>query len=207
MEKHTIIAIGREYGSHGLQIGKRLAEDLGLPYYDQAILQNAALKSGVDLQVLKQHDEQKKNNMFYSLMMSLSPVAGFPEGETLYQKMYQVQVESILDLAAKGPCIFIGRCADYVLRDYPNVIKVFVHAPLEYRVPYISNKEGISLEEARRKITRIDKDRATYYNYNTGQVWSEMRNYDLCINTEHMSIGSAVELIKFYMKERDMLKK
>ena len=112
-----------------------------------------------------------------------------------------------MDLAAKGPCVFIGRCADYILKDHPNVIKVFVHAPLEYRVPYISNKEGISLEESRKKITRIDKDRATYYNYNTGQVWSEMRNYDLCINTEHMSVGSAVELIKFYMMERGMLKR
>ncbi len=207
MEKHAIIAIGREYGSHGLQIGKHLADDLGIPYYDQDILRNAAKKSGIDLETLQQHDEHTKNNMFYSLMMSLSPVASFPEGESLYQKLYQIQVDSILDLAAKGPCVFIGRCADYILKDHPNVIKVFVHAPLEYRVPYISNKEGISLEESRKKITRIDKDRATYYNYNTGQVWSEMRNYDLCINTEHMSVGSAVELIKFYMMERGMLKR
>ena len=196
MEKHAIIAIGREYGSHGLQIGKHLADDLGIPYYDQDILRNAAKKSGIDLETLQQHDEHTKNNMFYSLMMSLSPVASFPEGESLYQKLYQIQVDSILDLAAKGPCVFIGRCADYILRDKADCLTVFIHADMKFRAERIVREYGEREQSPEDRLRDKDKRRAAYHRFYTDMKWGDYKNYDIALNSGKVGIDKCVEILK-----------
>ena len=170
----TIITIGREFGSGGHQIGKRLASDLGIPYYDKELLDRAAKESGLCKEIFENQDEKPTSSFLYSLVMdtysfgySSNTLSEMP----LSQKVFLAQYNTIKKIAKEGPCVIIGRCADYALAEDPNLLSVFIHADTELRVKRISSLYDLSDNKARDRIRKNDKSRSSYYNYYTSRDW------------------------------------
>ncbi|MDO4815094.1 MAG: cytidylate kinase-like family protein [Bacillota bacterium] len=189
-----IITVGREFGSGGRELGRRLAEELGIQYYDKEIISEIAKNTSLSESYVQQVVEGKPHRLFPISIGQSFAVA--PDYQMLQmQSIYTAQTEIITRLAEKGDCIIIGRCADYILRDY-KPLKIFVYADLESRVRRCLERrpEGESLteEQIRRQIIAIDKDRARYYNDFTGQKWGDKRFYDVCINTTDLVIKDMV---------------
>lgn len=178
MEK-TLITIGRQHGSGGTEVAEILAEKLNVWYYNREILYMAADKIGFD-----SFDEESMKELNYrkssKYMEGLSVMMGTPGHIPVYNKMYKEQGKIIQKLAGYGSGVFLGRCADYILKDFENVYSVFLYADDEYRLKRLAKAEGreVTLEEMRKE----DKTRESYYNYYTGQEWGDVRNYDLALN-------------------------
>lgn len=200
----TIITIGRLYGSGGRDIGIKVAEKLGIPFYDKEIITLGAQNSGVCEQIVQELDERKSGGAFYSmpsapyLYGSETPVYDLP----LNDKVFLAQSDVIRSLAQKGSCVIIGRCADYVLRERDDVIRVFIHAGLEKRIQRAIQEFGIRPEEAKKTVLRTDKERGNYYTYYTDQRWGDFRNYHLCIDAGDLGIDQAARLILSYAAMR-----
>ena len=195
----TIITIGREFGSGGHQIGKRLASDLGIPYYDKELLERAAKESGLCKEIFENQDEKPTSSFLYSLVMdtysfgySSNTLSEMP----LSQKVFLAQYNTIKKIAKEGPCVIIGRCADYALAEDPNLLSVFIHADLDVRVRRISNLYDLTDNKARDRIRKNDKSRSSYYNYYTSKEWSAADSYDLCLDSAKFGIDGCVEIIK-----------
>jgi len=186
---NLIITIGRQYGSGGREIGKKLADRLGIKFYDQELLTVAAKHSGLSQDLLEINDEKPM-----SLLFSLS-TGGYGGEMSINQKLFLAQFEAIQLVAREGPCVIVGRCADYALRDFDNCVNIFVYADLPHRIRRISNLYQKSARAAEETILRTDRRRASYYNYYTGKKWGAMENYDLAINTSRVGIDHAVQLI------------
>ena len=183
-----IITIARQNGSGGREVGKILADLLGIRYYDQEILAEAANESGISLQEIEKKEERtSRTNMFFYGIPAPNPV-------------FVAQSKAIETLAANGPCVFVGRCADYVLRDRSDVINVFVKAPMEARVARSSKRNNISEKEAFARIKDKDSERALYYQRYTGIVWGTVENYDLTIDTSVIGVENAAKLIIEYAR-------
>ncbi|MDD3253414.1 MAG: cytidylate kinase-like family protein [Lachnospiraceae bacterium] len=196
-----IITIGRQFGSGGREIGKALAIELGITYYDKELLLLAAQKSGLDQAFLESRDESEKSNLLYSLIMG-----GTFAAQGCYSVGYmakQAQYNAVQSVAQKGDCVIVGRCADYILRDYNNLVRVFITAEENDRVEHISKRDRIDSKEARKRMLRTDKERSLYYNCNTDQQWGNAASYDLCINTSMLGVNGTVRLIKSYISEKD----
>ena len=180
----TIITIGRQYGSAGHSIGKILADDLGIKYYDKELLERAAKDSGLCQE--------------YSLVMDSY---SFGYGSTmmdmpLNQKVFLAQFDAIKKISQDGPCVIVGRCADYALEENPNVLSIFIKADMQDRIRRIAKLYDLSDAKAKDKITKIDKQRASYYNYYTSKRWGEVDSYDLCLNSSVFGIDGTVDMIK-----------
>lgn len=198
MKKNTIITIGRQFGSGGHEIGRRLAAKLGIPIYDKEILTHAAEESGLSHEVMAYFDEQPTNSLLYSLstgVYSMGEVGVSNYMLPVNQQVFQAQFDAIRSLAEKGSCVFVGRCADYVLEKNANVVNVFVYADLQKRMERVSEHDGITLAEAKTRVTKSDKKRANYYNFYTGKKWGTAGTYDLCVNSASVSYEDVVELI------------
>ena len=183
-----IITIARQNGSGGREVGKILADLLGIRCYDQEILAEAANESGISLQEIEKKEERtSRTNMFFYGIPAPNPV-------------FVAQSKAIETLAANGPCVFVGRCADYVLRDRSDVINVFVKAPMEARVARSSKRNNISEKEAFARIKDKDSERALYYQRYTGIVWGTVENYDLTIDTSVIGVENAAKLIIEYAR-------
>lgn len=194
MKEGQIITIGRQLGSGGREIALMLSEELGIPVYDKELLAEAAKKSGYSAAIFEKHDEKPTNSFLYSLAMgSLTWTGAFQK--PLLLELYLAQFDTIKKLAQNGSGIFIGRCADYVLSDMPNVFNVFVSADMNTRIEKTSEKHGITMKVAEEMCKRSDKDRASYYNYYSSAHWGDARHYDLCINTSKVSLEKAKNLI------------
>lgn len=182
----TIITIGREFGSGGRVIGKMLAERLQIPFYDKDLIALASERSGLSSQLLEVVDEQPVS-LFLQTCSTMAFTAGgrisLPTEISLNDKLFFAQAEVIKNLAAEGPCVIVGRCADYVLRDHSKVVNVFIHADLTYRIERAVNVYGIDRRKARNTVMKTDKKRANYYNYYTNRDWSSAQTYDLCIDS------------------------
>ena len=187
-----IITIGREFGSGGHEIAVKLAEKLGVKCYDKEILTKASEISGYSEDIFQTYDESASKSLLFSLAMGM-----YPNGNTLPlpAQLYNEQFSAIKEIAQKGSCVFVGRSADFVLRDFPNVVNVFVHAPMEKRIERIVQRHGIDREKAEKLIRKTDKDRANYYNNFTEQKWGASKYYDLSINSGKTGIDGAVKLI------------
>ena len=196
MGNNYIITIGREYGSGGCEIGKKLAEKLGIGFYDKNLIDAAAEKSGIHIDMLHKADEKPANPLTNPF---LHP--GYEAG-TINDRLFWTQSEVIRELAEKESCVIIGRCADYVLKDYPNVLSVFIHAPKEYCLEGAAKKHSMSPKELERFINKTDKHRAEYYKYHTGREWTDARNYDLCLDSSKLGYERCVDEIISYMKVR-----
>ena len=192
-----VITVGRQYGSGGREIGTRLAEKRGIAYYDDMLLKEAAKESGLCEDLFRSFDERPKS-FLYSVAMdpySFSMNHVMPKG-SIEQQVYLATYDTIKKLADKGPCVLIGRCADYALKDRDDVINLFITAPLENRIERVARRNGITRDEAKERIKRTDKSRASYYNYYSSKDWGDAKSYDLCIDSSLLGIEGTVELLE-----------
>ena len=207
---HKVYTIGREFGSMGLVVGQKLAERLGIKYYDKELLQQAAKESGFCEEIFENHDEKPSNSFLYSLVMdtysagnyAATPFLDMP----LNHKVFLAQFDTIKNIAAKESCVIVGRCADYALANQPDVINVFIRAELEDRIKIISKRLDLTENKAKDMILKNDKQRASYYNYYTSKKWGDTASYDLTINTSKISVDNAVDLILDFSKYMDAKK-
>ena len=207
---NTIITIGREYGSAGRQIGYKVAEDLGIKLYDRELLERAAKESGICEELFETHDEKPTNSFLYSLVMD-SYSFGYPSSSytdmPINHKIFLAQFEAIKKIADEGSCILIGRCADYALENYSNVLSVFIHADTTKRAKRISRMYDMTESKAREMILRTDKKRGSYYNYYTNKKWSAVQSYDVCLDSGKLGIDGCVETIIEIIKVKERMKK
>lgn len=192
-----VITISRQYGSGGRFIGKLLAEKLGIPLYDNELITLAAKKSGYSEEIFKDIEKTSTRSLLYSFSMygTTSGVYGLP----LADQVYIVQSDIIKKVAAEGPCVIIGRCADYVLKDEPRVINVFIHSDLENRIKRAVTYYGLEQEKAKSIITKTDKRRSSYYNYYTGLNWGIAENYEISLNSDKIGIENCVDILYKYI--------
>ena len=208
MANNTIITIGRHYGSGGHDIGKQLAEELNVPFYDKALLERAAKDSGLCQEIFENHDEKPTNSFLYSLVMdtySLGYTTSSFSEMPLNHKIFLAQFDAIKNIAKEGPCVIVGRCADYALADFPNVVNVFLHADMQDRVVRIARRHDLTDAKAKDLIVKTDKRRASYYNYYTSKKWGDAAGYDLSLNTATLGIDGTIHMIREFMayKERE----
>ena len=200
MNQNKIITISRQYGSGGRIVAKKLSDALGIPFYDNELITMAAEKTGLSVECFKDAEKTSIGNLFFSLT-SLTPsidAVGLP----LNEKIFLVQSQVIKEVAAEGSCVIVGRSANYVLQDNPNVINVFLQGDLEDRVKRAIDTYGQDAEGAEALVVKTDKRRANYYNYFTGGKWGKAENYDLILNTSRMDLDKIVEVIKTYVSLR-----
>ena len=197
MAGNKIITIGRQFGSGGRQIGEALAKRMDVPFYDKQLLKEAAKESGICEEIFDSFDEKPTNSFLYSLVMDPYSL-GFG-GSTelpLNHKVFLAAFDTIKSLAEKnGSCVFVGRCADYALRDMDNVVNVFIYGDLEDRAKRVAVDKGITESRAKDLIKKEDKSRASYYNYYTSKRWGDMKGYDICINTSRYGIKKTTDIL------------
>ena len=194
-----IYTIGREFGSGGYEVGRMLAERLGIKLYDKELLAQAAKSSGFCKEIFENHDEKPTSSFLYSLVMdtysggsySSAPFLDMP----LNHKVFLAQFDTIKKIAEQQSCVIVGRCADYALADNPDCLNIFVHAEMEDRISWISKRKDLTENKARDLIQKTDKQRASYYNYYTCKKWGDSRSYDLCLNTSKISKEACVDMI------------
>ena len=204
MSTNTIITIERQYGSGGHLIGEKLAESLGIPFYDSELIKVAAKESGICEEIFESFDEKPTTSFLYSLVMDPYSL-GYNSNSfdlPLNHKVFLAAFDTIKELASKGPCVFVGRCADYVLKDNPNVVSVFVHADEKFCLDRAMERNSMTEKEMKKYIEKTDKFRGDFYRYHTGHEWADARNYDLCLNSGKLGFQKCVEEIKAYIKIR-----
>lgn len=196
----VIYTIGREFGSGGSEIAKKLAEKLDIPYYDKDLLARAAKNSGLAEEILNMQDEKPTNSFLYSLVMDTYSFGGYHPGASfldmpLNQRVFLAQFETIKKIAAEGSCVIVGRCADYALAEEPDCINAFIYAGRDFRTDRI--KRNLDIDEAKAKdlINRTDKERSSYYNFYTSKKWGDSRCYDICLNSEKIGIDKCVDIL------------
>lgn len=198
---NTVFTIGRQFGSGGRQVGQELAERLGIPFYDKELIALSARESGLSESLFASADEKPAGGLFYSLMMGAYPATAgvFGAGDMpLNDQLFLIQSKTIKKLAEDGPCVIVGRCADYVLRDYPNMLSIFIHANLEERIKRAIDVYHIPEEKAEDTCLKTDKKRANFYNYYSDQKWGMCRTYHLSIDSSRLGINHCVDLILDY---------
>lgn len=202
--KKTVITIARSYGSGGRTLGKLLAEEMGIHYYDREILRMASDQSGISEALFGQADERLNKSPLFGIIRK-NPYRGGvipPESADFVSddNLFNYQAKVIRELAEQESCIIIGRCADYVLRDQPDVIRLYFYAPLADCVTRVMNQNGLTEKEAVKKIERTDKYRAEYCRYYTGRDWNDARNYNFCLDTTSMSYEKLVEVVRNFIQ-------
>lgn len=200
-----VITIARGYGSGGRTIGKMLAERLGVHYYDRELMRLASDESGINEELFVKADEKlKKSLLFRIAKKSYKGEVILPDSDEFVSNdnLFHYQTKVIKELAAQESCVIVGRCADYVLKDAENVIKIFVHAPFDDCVETLKGMSSLSEEEIKKKIISIDTHRADYYKYYTGRDWQNAANYDLCLNSSKLGFEKCVDIVVDYMNIR-----
>lgn len=193
----SIITISRQYGSGGRFIAKKLAEKLGIDYYDNELITMAAKESGYSEAIFEKAEQLSTHSFLYSLSMfgSVDGIYGLP----LADKVYIAQSEIIKKCADKGPCVIVGRCSDYVLKDYDNVINFFIYSDEKHKVDRAVKYYGLEFDKASSELKKKDKKRANYYNYYTSQSWGAYENYHLSINSDAVGIDAAVDILASFV--------
>ena len=201
--KHIIINVGRQVGAGGQEIGRMLAKDFEAQYYDRELLNLAAKESGFSEKFFKQNDEKK--GFLRGLFNVQAPhiIGGSLYGSNFSQEgLFQFQSDAIRKAASEGSRVFLGRCADYILRDFENVVNVFITASMDFRVDVVSKVKQLDAEHARKLIEHVESRRAQYYNYYTGKRWGAAESYDLCIDASILSLEDTEKLIADYIRKR-----
>ena len=193
-----VITISRQFGSGGHEVGEKLARQLDVLFYDKALIAMAAKQSGLSEEVFANADEKATSSLLYSMVMGSysfgARVPGINE-MPINDKLFIIQSDIIKKAAADGPCVIIGRCADYILREHENCLNVFVHANKEDRIRRSVMKKDCEERKAADFVTKKDKQRANYYNFYSNKRWDDLQNYDISINTSRFTIDQAVELL------------
>lgn len=202
-DKKIIINVGRQLGSGGRVIAKMLADDFGCGFYDRELLNLAAKESGFREELFEQNDEHK--GFFRSLFHTLSPHVSdtsFYNNNMSQESLFKFQSDAIRKAADGGSCVFVGRCADYVLRENENVFNIFITADLDYRIRQVMERRGCDEAKARKIISNGDNERASYYNYYTGKKWGASESYHMCINSSLLGLESTEKFIAQIIRER-----
>ena len=200
---NIIINVGRQLGSGGHDIGRMLALDFGAKYYDRELLNLAAKESGFSEKFFEENDERKGFlKGLFNVQTSHFSGSSLYKSNFSQESLFQFQSDAIRKAAAESSCVFVGRCADYVLRDLPNVVNIFVTASMDYRIRQIMNKQHLDEEAARNYIEKRENQRAEYYNYYTGKKWGYAASYDLCIDSSVLGIVETEKLIAEFIRKR-----
>jgi len=203
-----IVTIGRQFGSGGREIGAKLASELGIPFYDHELIIRAAKESGFSETIFENAEKKASNSLLYSLVMGMSSY-GVQDGGysslSLDDRAYLAQAEVIRKVANEGPCVIVGRCADYILKDKPYITNLFVYADMDVRCKRVAEMKTASPDKIKDEITKGDKSRANYYNYHTGQKWGNSFNYHMSINSSAVGIDGAVKIAKDFVMLREEL--
>ncbi|MFV0464878.1 MAG: AAA family ATPase [Lachnospiraceae bacterium] len=205
-----IYTIGREFGSGGIDIGKSLAEKLGISFYDKNLLQKAAKDSGFAEEIFEKHDERPSSSFLYSLVMDSYSLGGYTTAPfldmPLNHKIFLAQFDTIKKIAENESCVIVGRCADYALSENPNLISVFIHADNDFKIDRITKSMNISKEEAQDLIHKTDKHRSSYYNYYTSKKWSSSQSYNLTLDSSKLGVEGCVQMILKFREEMSKFK-
>ncbi len=204
MDENYVITIGRQLGSGGREIGEKLAGHLGILFYDKELIRLAAQESGLKEEFFEKADEKKRYPVFAAFLDLKGSTADeiysnyYLSNETLFQ----FQSNVILDLAENHSCLFVGRCADYILKEHPRCLNVFITADMKDRIQRITAIKKVSVHKAREVIEKTDKKRAGYYNYFTGKVWGATESYHLSINSSVLGMDDTVEFLSTFVRKR-----
>ncbi len=205
MKEKVVITIARQYGSGGRTVGEMLAKRLDIHYYDKELMKLASEDSGINESLFANTDEKLKNtNLFKIAHRVYHGELISPESDDFVstQNLFNYQAKIIKELAEQESCVIVGRCADFILKDYDNVLSVFIHATHEYSMEQAAKKHSMPSKELERFILKTDKHRADYYKYYTGREWTDARNYDLCLDSSKLGYNRCVEEIISYMNVR-----
>lgn len=204
---NTVITIGRQFGSYGHEIGEKLAVKLNIPFYDKELITRVAKESGYCEELILSNDEKPTNSFLYNLVMdtysfgyNLSSFVDMP----ISHKVFLAQFDTIKKIASEGPCVIVGRCADYALSDFDNVLNIFIYANEEFKIKGIlehDETKKLTKSKAKDLFIKKDKQRASYYNYYSSKKWGHADTYDLCIDSSILGIDGTVNLIKQYIED------
>ena len=205
MSKKIIVTVARQYGSGGREIGEKIAELLGIPLYDKQLITDAAAKGSLNEEIIRSADESAANSLLYTLAMGSNhygTAMHFGYKMPLNDKLFILQSEVIKEYAAKGSCVIIGRCADYVLKDDHDVFRLFIYGDLEHRQARIKERHPeIKDSQVIDVINKTDKRRASYYNFYTGNKWGKYDNYDMTVNSSTFGIDETARIIAAAVKK------
>jgi len=204
MKKDYVITIGRQLGSGGRVIGEKLAAQLGISFYDKELIQIASQESGLGKEYFEQADEKKGYSIFGGLFGLRGSLADEPFS-TYYlndETLFKIQSDVIRKLADKGSCLFVGRCADYVLSENPRCLNIFISADIDDRIKRIAELEKMTDEKARDYIEKVDKKRAGYYNYFSNKVWGAAESYHICVNSSILGIDETVVFMRYFAEKK-----
>ncbi|MDR1978876.1 MAG: cytidylate kinase-like family protein [Synergistaceae bacterium] len=198
-----VITIGREFGSGGRQVGERLANELGVAFYDKSLIHLAVTKSGLDPITIEKAEEEATSKFLFNLAIGGYVAAGvFSQVNVpISDQIFFAQSKAIQELADQGGCVIIGRCANHVLRDLPNLVRVFVYGETKDKLRRIVEEYGVAREDAEATMAKVDKGRANYYEHYTDEKWGIVKSYDLAINTSFTGIGGAVRIIRAMIEQ------
>ena len=195
---NTVITIGRQFGSGGHEIGERVADYFGVKYLDKELLTRVAKESGFCEEMIKNHDERPTNSFLYNLVMdtySFGYNASSFVDMPISHKVFLAQFDTIKKVAAEGPCVIVGRCADYALHDFKNCIRLFIYADEEAKVKRVMERYSLTEEKAKDMMAKKDKQRQSYYNYYSSKKWGRADSYDFCLNSCVLGVDGTVMLI------------
>ena len=193
--KHPIITIEREYGSGGSVIGKMVAEQLGIPFYNHEILELASERLGEPISKLEGAEESSPKSFLYALLMNTNPARTMEDNIPVSDKLYITETQIIRELAEQGSCVIVGRCANWILRDNPFKFSAFIYARRDFRLRYAQENYGVSAKEIDTMLSRIDSRREKFYNINTGGNWHDKGNYALCLNSGQLGIDGTTQIL------------
>lgn len=203
---NTIITIGRQYGSAGREIGYKVADELGIKLYDKEMLDRAAKESGLCQELFETHDEKPTSSFLYSLVMdtySLGYTSGSYTDMPIDHKVFLAQFDAIKKIADEGPCILVGRCADYALEGYDNVLSLFIHANMDAKIRRIARIYDLTDVKAKDLIIKTDKKRASYYNYYSNKKWGAAESYHACLDSSLLGIDGTAKAIKMLVELKE----
>lgn len=200
----TVITISRQYGSMGHVIGEKLANELNIKFYDKELISRVAKESGFCEEIIETQEERPTSSFLYNLVMdtySFGYNTAHYVDMPISQKIFLAQFDTIKKIAEEGPCVIVGRCADYALQDNDNCLNIFIYADEEFKTKYVMETHNISEKEAKDLCVKHDKQRQSYYNYYTSRKWGRADSYDLCINSAVLGIDGTVTLIKQFIED------
>ena len=209
---NTIITVGRQFGSGGREIGELVAEHFGIKCYDKELLSRAAKESGFCEEMIQNHDERPTNSFLYNLVMdtySFGYNASSFVDMPISHKVFLAQFDTIKKIADEGPCVIVGRCADYALSDYENVVNLFIYANEDAKIRRIKERfaDVKTDDQAKDMMNKKDKQRQSYYNYYSSKKWGRADSYDLCINSSKLGIEGTVKFIIQYIEDIEQIRK
>ena len=199
---NLIISVGRQLGSGGRTIAKMLADEFGCKFYDREVLNLAAKESGFSEEFFEKNDERKGflDQIFHMHVPFISDSSFYGSGLS-QENLFRLQSDAIRKAAEESPCVFVGRCADYVLREHKNIATIIITADIEERIANIQKRHNCSPEEAKKIITNKEDTRSSYYNYYTGTTWGSSASYDLCVNSSRLGLEGTKKYIADFIRK------